>query len=165
MSVKTVRRNDSELGLNVVTKDILTVERGVIVQQVNCQGVMGAGLAKKIADKWPEVKESYVSFCKARDPSDLLGKVVFCKVDAGLMVASVFGQIFYGSANRMIYTRYVGLGEGFRLLAASKQRSGLPVYIPYGIGCGLAGGDWHVVSALIEQELPNAVVCKLPGAK
>lgn len=31
--------------------DILNVTEGIIVQQVNCKGVMGAGLAKQIRDK------------------------------------------------------------------------------------------------------------------
>ena len=31
--------------------DILNVTEGIVVQQVNCKGVMGAGLAKQIRDK------------------------------------------------------------------------------------------------------------------
>jgi hypothetical protein len=32
------------------------------------------------------------------------------------------------------------------------------IYLPYGIGCGLAGGDWNIVSKIIEEELPTAVL-------
>jgi O-acetyl-ADP-ribose deacetylase (regulator of RNase III) len=42
-----------------INKDILSVENGIICQQVNCMGVMGAGLAKKIAQKYPIVKKEY----------------------------------------------------------------------------------------------------------
>ena len=31
----------------------------VICHQVNCQGVMGAGIAKQIRARWPEVYEDY----------------------------------------------------------------------------------------------------------
>ena len=34
--------------------DILQSDADIIVQQVNCRGVMGAGLAKQIASQYPE---------------------------------------------------------------------------------------------------------------
>jgi hypothetical protein len=36
----------------------------------------------------------------------------------------------------------------------------LPVYLPYGIGCGLAGGNWDVIKHLIEEYLPKAILVK-----
>ena len=33
--------------------DILSVANGIIVHQVNAQGVMGSGLAKQIREKYP----------------------------------------------------------------------------------------------------------------
>jgi O-acetyl-ADP-ribose deacetylase (regulator of RNase III) len=38
-----------------VNIDLLGVQRGVIVQQVNCRGAMGRGLALSIRQKWPNV--------------------------------------------------------------------------------------------------------------
>ena len=37
----------------------------------------------------------------------------------------------------------------------------LRVGLPFGIGCGLAGGDWSVVSRMIEEHLPQAVLYRL----
>ena len=37
-----------------------------ICQQVNCRGVMGAGLAKQIRDKWPVVFDEYKKICGTR---------------------------------------------------------------------------------------------------
>ena len=37
--------------MRIVDGDILDIEKGIIVHQVNCQGVMGAGLAKQIKSK------------------------------------------------------------------------------------------------------------------
>jgi len=39
--------------------DILKVKSGFIVHQVNCQKVMGGGLALAIRKKWPIVYERY----------------------------------------------------------------------------------------------------------
>lgn len=38
----------------VIRGDILQSDADIIVQQVNCRGVMGAGLAKQIASQYPE---------------------------------------------------------------------------------------------------------------
>ena len=143
-----------------ITRDILTIEKGIIVHQVNCQGVMGAGLAKKIADKWPVVKEEYVKECRTGlHRVGSLGALLLVKVTPTLLVGNVFGQLSYGRDK--CHTCYWALATVFHKLAL--QRTGpLPLYIPHGIGCGLAGGDWRVVSALIEQELPDAVICRWP---
>ena len=43
------------MSIPVIRGDILRSDTDIIVQQVNCQGVMGAGLAKQIASQYPEV--------------------------------------------------------------------------------------------------------------
>ena len=147
------------MALNIINQDILTVTHGVIIQQVNCQGVMGAGLAKKIADKWPVVKKQYLFYCQHEDIQ--LGAVQFVSVEKSerwLRVANLFGQWSYGRGK--CHTSYRALANGFNRIAALANYHNLPVYLPHGIGCGLAGGDWRVVSALIEQELPDAVICR-----
>ena len=146
----------------IITRDILTIEKGVIVHQVNCQGVMGAGLAKKIANKWPAVKREYESWC-VQPGEDLLGTVSHTKVAESLFVVNVFGQLRYGK--NQCFTNYVSLGRALRRVSGFARFFEVVsnnIYLPHGIGCGLAGGDWHVVSALIEQELPDAVICRWP---
>ena len=49
-------------------EDIFTADETFICHQVNCKGVMGAGLAKQIADKYPLVKERYLEMCKNYTP-------------------------------------------------------------------------------------------------
>ena len=39
--------------------NILSVEAGIVVQQVNRQGVMGAGLAKQFSDRYPDLLPQY----------------------------------------------------------------------------------------------------------
>lgn len=43
--------------------DILTSTADVICHQVNCKGVMGAGLAKQIKQKYPAVFKLYKKRC------------------------------------------------------------------------------------------------------
>lgn len=152
----------------VIDKDILTVEYGVLVHSVNCQGVMGAGLAKKISNKWPTVKADYLRHCQyltMEGSKPELETWMRTEVGPNLFVASVFGQQEYGRTPGRCYTSYRALAVGFWAIHHGNQHlefahKPLPIYLPHSIGCGLAGGDWHVVSAIIEQELPDAVICR-----
>ena len=38
----------------LINGNLLDVQQGIIVHQVNCRKVAGAGLAKQIREKWPE---------------------------------------------------------------------------------------------------------------
>ena len=45
--------------INVITGNLLDATENVICHQVNCQGVMGGGLALQLRKKWPNVYEDY----------------------------------------------------------------------------------------------------------
>ena len=138
--------------VNYIKGNILDVTKGIIVQQVNCQGVMGAGLAKQIRDKWPVVYDNYkdkVDTCQNR--KDLLGNTSFSKVsiDTPLYVASIFGQFNYGRSGR--FTIYPVLFKGLEYIFRLSEVDKIPVYIPKGLGCGLAGGNWEFVEEYIRD--------------
>lgn len=144
-----------------ISGDILTPNkegRGVIVcHQVNCMGVMGAGLALQVKMKHPDVLKLYRDKCRQIAVGiGGLGDVQFCSVvaDAGYIVANIFGQYGYGRDKQ--YTDYDALRMAFRKIAMS-----FPTYtvrIPYLMGCGLAGGDWNTVCKIIEETLVAAEV-------
>ncbi|WP_406590240.1 hypothetical protein [Bacillus atrophaeus] len=50
--------------IKIVKGNIIDATEDIIVQQVNCKGVMGAGLAKSILKKYPNLKSEYQSFRK-----------------------------------------------------------------------------------------------------
>jgi len=60
--------------------DLLTVNADINVQQVNCKGKMGSGLAKQIRSKYPFVYEEYKRLYNLRSPQYLLGSAQFAKV-------------------------------------------------------------------------------------
>lgn len=63
MSVKFI---DGDI-LSKRSEDELTY----ICQQVNCRGVMGAGLALQIRNKWPVVYRRYLGLCYGSDGNKL----------------------------------------------------------------------------------------------
>ena len=50
--------------------DILSVTKGIITHQFNCQGVMGCGIELQIRQKWPEVYQRYKAFARAAQSSN-----------------------------------------------------------------------------------------------
>lgn len=151
--------------LKIIEKDILSVTEGYIFQQVNCRGVMGAGLAKKISDKWPTVKKEYLEICKKNRnfPEMLLGNHKVTDVESGLYIVNIFGQLNYGYGER--FTDYGALKLAFNEFNETMDlcyNYEYDVYFPFGFGCGLGGGNWNVVKRFIDAYFPEAIICKLP---
>ena len=145
--------------MKIIDGDVLTPNKNpeksiVVCHQVNCMGVMGAGLAKQIKDQFPGVFQAYKEKCSLiKSNIGGLGDVQFCSVldEAGYIIANVFGQYYFGRFKR--HTDYNALKKAFATIATSHPTS--TIRIPYKFGCGLAGGDWNVVSRIIEEELVN----------
>ena len=140
--------------------NLLESRASILCHQVNCQNRMGSGVAKSIASRWPIVKKSYHEFCSGKDPSSLLGcvQVIYC--ENGRYVANIFGQLHYGYDGKQ-YTDYAALEHAFQILSRMTTGS---VAFPYGFGCGLGGGDWQIVYALIKKYFSDreVIICKLP---
>ena len=157
--------------MNIIEKDITTVQFGVIVHQVNCQGVMGSGVAKALRDKWPKIYDSYRRIYEDYmygDSDPVLGKIDVCEIKENLYVANLFGQQDYRQ-NHQLSKRFTSYGAWERALPKLKayiEDNGLPerVYFPYNVGCDRGGGDWRIISAMIEEYFPDAIICKLPPA-
>ena len=129
----------------------------VICHQVNCQAVMGAGIAKQIRIMFPRVFDNYKRLCESsrnagRSP---LGKcqLVWTDETKARLVANLFGQERYGRYGRQ--TEYDALRSALRNLASNKYllERKASLGFPYRIGCALGGGDWDIVSKMLQEEL------------
>jgi len=138
--------------IKTVKKDITTVTHGNIAHQVNCQGVMGAGVAAAIARKWPVVKKAYLETFPLDCPSDtLLGRVQWVRVSDTLHVANIFGQDKFGGDGKL-YTDLDSLRYGLHTLFIVCENVDEPLYLPK-IGSGLGGADWDTEVFPIIHEL------------
>lgn len=125
--------------------DILESNCDIIVHQVNCKGVMGAGLAKQIRDKYPNVYEEYKKFC---DQDNLLGKAQFVPIAYKKYICNLFGQDDYGTG---LQTDYEAFEKAIAEIKEIAWEHDFSIAIPYGIGCGLAGGSWDIISNIIDK--------------
>lgn len=131
----------------------------LVCHQVNCMGVMGAGLAKQLRDLFPLMYRSYKITCdNAKDKRSLLGKTDSYSVNYlgyDYTIVSIFGQERYGRGG--CFTDYDALRKAFKTIRGMASplpgRVATRVRIPYRMGCGLAGGDWNIVKSIIQEEL------------
>ena len=125
--------------------DLFNIGNGVIAHQVNCQGVMGAGVAKQIRSKLLTTNQyqSYRNKCRKLG-EELLGSCYLDKVeDKPLYVAHMFGENIPTGTG--LDTDYDALEEAVMNMKIIARQRKLPVAVPGYLGCGLAGGDWEHV--------------------
>ena len=64
----------------------------------------------------------------------------------------MYAQFNYGRG--VLQTDYSAFRRAFKSVITNAWHSGLgkvKIGLPYGIGCGLAGGDWEIVRMIIEE--------------
>lgn len=140
--------------------NLLDSDCDYICHQVNCRGVMGAGIAKQIRDRWPFVYDSYRAYCERcrLKNVDTLGEIWGVKIDRvnrnSQWIVNMFAQEDFGHYGSR-FTSYDAFEK-----CLEKIRDRIPkdktIGFPKGIGCGLGGGDWKIISALIESMLGNS---------
>lgn len=123
--------------------DVLSASADLICHQTNCKGSMGAGIAKQIKLRYPEVNEAYVALCRSLGDS-ALGEIQCIPCRDGKTICNVFGQVSYSRSG--CNTDYKALRKCFEKIASMPVKS---IAIPYRIGCGLGGGNWDIVYSMI----------------
>ena len=109
---------------------------------------MSAGLAKQIRNQYPVVYDAYKKWCdNAENSVSLLGCAQFVPIGSQVFV-NCFGQDGYGRDK--VYTFYPALAKSLQEVYIKFLGSNKTIAIPFGIGCGLAGGDWDTVLETIE---------------
>lgn len=141
------------MNIENIQGNLLLEKCDIICHQVNCIGVMGAGIAAQIKEKWNNVFTRYKTICCLSSNSEnLLGECQIVKVhDPNISyVANLFGQNLI--SRQGVMTNYQALEEAMRDVvefATLNYPNGCTVGFPYKIGCGIAGGDWNVVKDII----------------
>lgn len=145
--------------VHYITCDLFDAPAEFYCHQVNCQGVMGAGLARTIRVKYPQVFEKYKIYCINHSYSSrMLGAVQAVQITDNKYVVNIFGQYRFGTERR--HTDYEAIRRACTVLNA--RCKGHSFAIPYKMGCGLGGGDWTVIEHIINDSFSDCTVyiCK-----
>lgn len=141
--------------MSVVIKEgnVFDSDADIICHQVNCQGVMGSGVAKEVRERYPNVYAMYRDYCeKNKDyPGRMLGIAQMVPVDkeGSQWIVNCFGQNSYGYDGKQ-YTSVDALTEAFKGVAKFARIIRGKVAMPYKIGCCRGGADWDTVKKIID---------------
>lgn len=147
--------------------DVTKAEEYIIAHGCNAQGKMNSGVAKVIRAEFPGVFDAYVSYLElhnnpmgyGRDPVGTVclyvhhysGKLFSSPKEK--MIANMITQRNYGRSGE-IYVDYDAVRSCMRYLNKRARMYTKPphaVAMPM-IGAGLGGGDWNIISSIIEEE-------------
>jgi O-acetyl-ADP-ribose deacetylase (regulator of RNase III) len=133
-----------------------------IIHQANCFHTMGSGIAKGVREQFPE---AYAADKKTKYGSqEKLGTFSVAQVNGGYkFVYNIYGQWKFGG--RIRNTSYDALETGLRAIVDHAFDNNLTMLgLPYNIGCGLGGGNWEIVKAIIgtifTTESIDLYICK-----
>ena len=135
----------------------------VIVHGCNCFHTMGAGIAKELSNRYPQVLKADIDYTIKGDRSKLGGYTYVEIVTASghkFIVVNAYTQYYYGRPKKGTgpIVDYSALETAFRTIA--KNYKHLRIGYPR-IGAGLAGGSWLIIEAIINKELTNCVYHEL----
>lgn len=136
--------------IKIVKGDLLLAKENFIAHQVNCQGVMGSGVADQIKKKFPVAFTEYKKLVDLHmsdgvsERSDLLGKVQGVGLGNEQYIVNIFGQDNYGKDGKQ-YTNEHALFQGFKEIRKVAEDNNYSVAMPYMIGCYRGGADWKLV--------------------
>ena len=132
----------------------------VIVHGCNCRHTMGGGIARQIKNAFHEAEDADLA-TEYADPKKLgtLSTATIVRDGRTFTVVNAYTQFEPGAS-----ADYDAIRSCFQEI--KRQFSGKRIGYPR-IGAGIGGGDWSVISAIIDQELAgedHTLVEFLPGA-
>ncbi len=135
--------------------NLLKARTDIIVHQVNVQGVMGGGVARQLSLKYQGLEKFYSNYCKKyNNDYDLLKghTLPFTTKSDHKLIFNIFSQ------TSDFKTDYKMFRHCIREIRYIAQKFKLKVAMPYGIGCGIADGDWNKIMNIIIEEFRGSRV-------
>jgi len=135
--------------IQLIKDDLFKAKEDVLIHSCNCFCTWGAGVAKTMKKLYPEAWN--IDDLTKKGDKGKLGTFTFWYgkhhyYDQDIIVINLYSQYKYGHGG--VYTDYDAIRTG--LEAAEFVFRSKSFAMPK-IGCGLAGGDWDVVSKIIES--------------
>lgn len=118
----------------------------VIVHGCNCRHTMGGGIARQIKHAFPEAEDADLATEYAsREKLGTLSTATVARDGRQFFVVNAYTQFEPGAA-----ANYDAIRSCFR--EVKRRFAGMKIGYPR-VGAGIGGGDWSVISAIIDEEL------------
>jgi O-acetyl-ADP-ribose deacetylase (regulator of RNase III) len=121
----------------------------VVVHGCNCQCAMGAGMAAAVAAEFPEAVRA--DNMTTKGDTKKLGKITYATVRGlprPVIIVNGYTQVHWRGTGILVDYRAVRMVMRNIKAKFPGKRIGYPK-----IGAGLAGGDWEIISRIIDEEL------------
>ena len=119
------------------------------------------GIALQIRQRWPAWYEAY------RNDARKLGDATLVRVQPwpAVWVGNLYAQFTVGRGSQQ--TAYDALRQALVTTSENLDAStiGAQVYVPFGLGSGLGGGDWSMVARIVAEVMPDALIVRLPDTR
>jgi len=135
--------------MNIIKGNLITEPCDILIHGCNCFLVFGKGVALQVKNKYPEAYKADLKTTKG-DPSKL-GKYSYAIIDNKIII-NAYTQYHYGF--NKVNVDYKAIKNVFNKVAfIIKKHNNEDMKIIYPkIGAGLAGGDWNIISKIIDKE-------------
>lgn len=139
--------------INIKSGNILNCTENIICHQVNVQGVMGGGLARQLADRYPDLENAYSEYCRIHNNRyiDLSADVLFY-VTENKVIANMFSQ------KENFDTDYLNMEIALTYLKKFAQENDLSIAIPRNIGNGIANGINGMAEKIIRKVFKDSLI-------
>lgn len=130
-------------------------EFDAIVHGCNCQNIMGAGIAKSLADAYPDLLKIDKEYMISVGDIHRLGnftKLTIRNGDPNKVQWIINAYTQYNPGKDLDYNALELILKKINFLFKG-ERIGLPL-----IGCGIAGGNWNVVKKIVQRQLKDCDV-------
>ena len=143
-----------------------------IAHSCNCRMIMGGGIAKQIKNRYPQAYQADVNYIS--NEYDDNGQYIH---PLGNFSKAEVSSKFLPNESGWIYNMYTqaGIGDGSRQVHYEKFWQALTnvkedlestewgnihptLGLPHGVSCGLAGGNWGIIKAMIEDVFSDSSV-------
>lgn len=140
----------------VVQGDIFSTHLNAIAHGVNCQGVMGAGIALEVKRRYPEAYNGYVRYLNRYDPIQYtaVGTMHPYPVPGtNLHILNCFTQVDTAKRRGDVAISYQSIFTSFLDAGLYCKENGIKELAIPQVGAGLGGGNWKIIYQLIANAL------------
>lgn len=135
------------MDIDYIHGDLFNTKCNYIIHGCNCMGAYNAGVAKIVRQLYPAAYNDYMNIYNS--VGLILGDFYASSQPDGKTIINAMTQENYGT--NKVQVSYWAIANVFRNLNSLGIKE---IALPK-IGAGLAGGDWKVISAIIENEAKN----------
>ena len=146
--------NNEPLNIRFVDGDMFSIPADILVNTVNCVGVMGAGVAAEFKKRYPEMYKDYVNRCRRKElkpgcPYLWQNPSMFGEGKEELIIN------FPTKDNWRDPSKYEYVEDGLiRMRDLLSHADGRTVVMP-AVGCGHGGLNWERIKAMIVRYLSD----------